>query len=242
MSVEEMVDFCTGVIGVNVADFLDEIVAIDDRDQAAVATLRPCPLAVAAMHGRRPSGITVARTFHGSAVPRTVQITCPTAHFLVTVALIDADLSIAHDDRRLIDGKISLGTVCATGPGGRLTIMSRTPCDLIHLAVPEALMRRSGKRRADFVGVVLCDRLIGRLVRLLGEAPPAWLRVYADLLSQLTVARLVQMMPGTPVSPLPGWRLKPLRGDGDHVRAGRLPPAAAFRPIRSAVRAVDHAA
>lgn len=207
MRVEEMVDFCAWIVGIDVADFLGELATIDHRDPVAVAALRPCPLAVAALHARRPSGITVARTFHGSATTRIVRVTCPVAHILVTTPLVDADVSIAHDDQCLNAGILSVGSVCAGGPSGTLTLTARTPCDLLHLAVPEDLLRRLRTCRADFSGVVVSDPLIGRIARLLGEAPSAWLRVYADLLSQLLIARVFQVMPAT-VSPLPGWRLE----------------------------------
>ena len=203
--------FCDGQTDVNMNALLEAIAAISDEDILNFETLRPSPLAIAVLHGRRPSGITVARTFQATEQPRTTSLNCPRLHILITLILADADISLADEDKPLAEGKLRAGTVFVTGPGRQLVIRSRSECDLLHLAVPVSLLRTRRGRQSDLDGLVVCDALIRQIGRLLCEAPSSWLIIYAELLGQLAVTRVLQLAPDLPPSCLSQWRLKKVK-------------------------------
>ena len=208
MSAQEIANFCCDHIDIDVAEFLKVICLIDQGDTSAISRLRPCLAAVAALDAQRPTGITIARTFHGTALSRSAELRCPRDNYLITISLAKTNILLANNDKTLVEGWLSAGTICVTGPGERLVMQSQMGCDLLHLAVPAPIMHRSARGRPNLEGLVLSDPLIGRIGHLLGEGPAEWLRVYAELLCQLAVARLLQLAPRMPISGLPAWRLK----------------------------------
>jgi len=207
MSFEVLDLFCNDRVGVNVEAFLDAISAIDGVAALTATAFNSPPIAVAALSSRRPCGITAARTFRGGAQPKTARLGCPRNHVLVTIALEDADVSLVNDGRSLIE-TISADAVCLTGPGSSLEMRMRGACDLLHLAVPLPFLRWPAGRQSDVGAMVLRDALIGRIARLLCDAPAGWLYAYAEVLSQLAVARILQLAPELSPSRLPVWRLK----------------------------------
>ena len=212
MSVERLNSlFCDGQTDVNIDALLEAIAAIGDDAASTLAGLRTSPRAIAELHARRPSGITVARTFLGTPQPRPTSLNCPRLHVLITIILADTDISLASEVRSLAGGKLSAGTVCVTGPERRLVIRSRSACDLLHLAVPVSLLRTRRGRESDLDGLVAHDVLIRQIGRLLCEAPSSWLIAHAELLGQLAVSRVLQLVPNLPLSCLPPWRLKKVR-------------------------------
>jgi AraC family transcriptional regulator len=208
MDVEDITEFCSGLIRIDIAKLFETIAAFDFTDASAIAALRPCPLAVAALNARRPSGITVARTFHGDKGFHSAELCCPALHYLVTIALTDARMSLANDACVVIAGPLRAGTTCVTSPSERLAIHSQGACDLIHLAIPAAILRRHATRQYDLDGLVLHDPLLGQIGYLLGESPAGWLRTYAELLSQIAVTRVLQLAPELSSRCLAAWRLK----------------------------------
>ena len=187
---------------------LAALAALCEDDDSTFETLRPSPLAIAVLPGRRPSGITVARTFQGTPRRGSTSLNCPRLHVLITIILADADISLTNDVRALVGGNLPAGTVCVTGPGRQLVMQSRSACDLLHLAVPISLLPTRRGRPVDLDGLVVRDGLMRRIGRLLCSAPSLWLSAYADLLGQLAVSRVLQLAPALPLSCLPAWRLK----------------------------------
>lgn len=208
MDVKEFETFCCGQLELDVGTFLDALAAIDEADPSALKTLSPSPLVTAALHARRPSDISVARTYRGVAALEPTRLDSPQDHFLITLVVVDADLRLVSASERVLDGFAAAGTACVTGPGEWLEVFARSACDLIHLAVPSQVSNGAFAQRAELAETVLFDALLGRIGRLLGEAPAEWLRVYAELLSQLAVTRVLQLLPRPPASRLPTWRLK----------------------------------
>lgn len=207
MFIEEFSRYYGRYDGLNIAAFVEMISCIDVDDASAVAALRPCPLAVAAHHARRPCGIHVARTYLAGDACRT-SLACSPGHFLVTIGLADADVVLSSGNRILVDGQLAAGTACVTSAHQPLVIDAAGSCDLIHLAVPGRLIEPLSRPANGFEDLVVRDELIGRIGRLLGEAPASWLRVHAELLSQLAIVRLLQREPKHAPQGLAAWRLR----------------------------------
>ena len=187
---------------------LAALAALSEDHDSTFEALRPSPLAIAVPHGRRSSGITVARTFQGTPQRGSTSLDCPRLHVLITIILADADISLTNEARALVGGNLPAGTVCVTGSASQLKMRSRSACDLLHLAVPISLLPARRRRPADLDGLVVRDGLMQRVGRLLCDAPSLWLSAYADLLGQLAVSRVLQLAPALPLSCLPAWRLK----------------------------------
>lgn len=240
MSIQGLAHFTDCQASVNIEAVLAAITCENKASSLAIAALRSPSLILGGTDLGQPSGISVARTFCGPDGPHSTKLHAPLQHVALTISLVNTDLLLRNGHEVFVDGLMLADTACLTDGDG-LEMQTRRACDLLHLAIPERLLIAPDGRSLRLAGLVVRDRLIGRIGRLLGEAPASWLRIFADLLSQLAVIRIRQLAQHQPPSRLPSWRLKKVQAFveaniSDPLRLGDLAAASGLSRMHFAAQ------
>lgn len=209
-------------LDVDVAAMVTALVSTGSNAVAARLSMQRRVLAVAGPRTGGRSGISVSRTYRGAGGYHATMLSCPRQHALLTIALSDCDVALGNGAGAIFDGCMRAGTACLAAGSDRLSIRCRQPCDLLHLAIPSELLRRSDGCPHPLHGFVLRDAVLGRIAWLLGEAPAAWLSCFADLLSALAVIRIRQIAAEPLRRSLTDWRLKRVQTFVEANIAGQL--------------------
>lgn len=139
------------------------------------------------------------------------------ADYVFSIGLAPGQLALRAGASTVFDGWMPGGTVMLTPPGRTLSADLIGPCDLLHLRVPAAVLRRRqaavaercGEGRRPLEGCAFCDPLAEQLALVLisdvGQAD----REYAEAVRQTLLTRLIYRAQAQPRAlPLPKWRLR----------------------------------
>jgi AraC-like DNA-binding protein len=128
--------------------------------------------------------------------------------------------------RMLYEGKVTPGAVHVTNPGQSATAVFHTPCDVLHLYVPQRLLVQhyheafGRSHNGDIIlGAphITCDTPIERLGRALSSiqgSETIFSDIYVESISTAIVARLLECrfandrISAGKVTALPSWRLR----------------------------------
>jgi AraC-like DNA-binding protein len=144
--------------------------------------------------------------------------------YLIAVNLRSTNATLRMARQLLLDGPVTPGVIQVTSPGGKVSMLFRSQCDVLHLSVPDEVVGReyesvNGKPFPDDLWAggrgVFPDLEIDRLARAItgiGTMAAPFGRLYVENIARAIIVRILDRhaRPQRPnrVNKLPLWRLR----------------------------------